>query len=194
MAADATERAIRWERARLRHGDVLHAAGFVPRRAARRLRYACLTPAGPLARLAAGVGLLAYLVWTQVQGEFGSTAVLRALALTVAFLVLCTNRASVTEYGLSFDVAGLRRQSSFGFVPLYAVQEVVPGQRPEDWPHGPSHGAPWPGLGRVHIRYEDAHGDTRVRSAWVRQPPRYAETVLGSRPEKRARRRPGKRR
>lgn len=194
MAADATERAIRWERARLRHGDVLLAAGVVPWRAARRLRYACLTPAGPLARLAAGLGLFGYLVWTQARGDFGLGAVLRALALAVVFLALCTNRASVTEHGLSFDVAGLRRQSSFGFVPLYAVSDVVPGRRPADWPRGPSHGAPWPGLGRIHIRYEDAHGTVRVRSAWVRRPPRYAETVLGGRPEKRARRRPGKRR
>jgi hypothetical protein len=194
MAADATERAIRWERARLRHGDVLQAAGVVPWRAARRLRYACLTPAGPLTRLLAGVGMLAYLLWTQIRGDFGTAAVVRALALTVAFLVLCTNRASVTEHGLSFDVAGFRRQSSFGFVPLYAVRDVEPGPRPEGWPRGPSHGAPWPGLGRVHIRYEDAYGEVRARSAWVRRPPRYAEIVLGGRPDKRARRRPGKRR
>jgi hypothetical protein len=194
MAADATERAIRWERARLRHGDVLQAAGMLPWRAARRLRYACLIPAGPLARLLAGAGMLAYLLWTQVRGDFGTPAVVRALALTVAFVVLCTNRASVTEHGLSFDVAGWRRHSSFGFVPLYAVRDVVPGPRPADWPRGPSHGGPSPGLGRVHIRYEDAHGEVRARSAWVRQPPRYAETVLGGRPEKRPRRGAGKRR
>jgi hypothetical protein len=194
MAADATERAVRWERARLRHGDVLQAAGVVPGRAGRRLQYACLTPAGPLARLGAGIGMLGYLVWTQARGDFGLGAVLRMLALAVVFLALCTNRASVTEYGLSFDVAGLRRQSSFGFVPLYAVHEVVPGPRPADWPRGPSHGAPWPGRSRVHIRYEDAHAVVRVRSAWVRRPPRYVEAVLGNRPDKRQRRKPGGRR
>jgi hypothetical protein len=194
MVADGTERAIRWEKARQRHGDVLRLAGMVPWRAARRLRYACLTPAGPVVRLLVGVVLLAYLVWVQVRGDFGTGVVLRALVLALLFLALCTNRASVTEHGLSFDVAGLRQQSSFGFVPLYAVQDVVPGRRPADWPRGPSHGAPWPGLGRVHIRYEDAYGEVKVRTGWVRRPARYAETVLGGRPERQPRRKPTRRR
>jgi hypothetical protein len=174
---------------------VLQAAGMLPWRAARRLRYACLIPAGPLARLLAGAALLVYLIAARLRGEADAATVLRALALTLVFVVLCTNRASVTEYGLSFDVAGVPRPSSFGFVPLYAVREVVSGpRRPEGWPRGPSHGGPWPGLGRVHIRYEDAQGETRVRSAWVRDPARYAETVLGGRPEERPRRRSGRRR
>jgi hypothetical protein len=195
MAAEATERAIKWERARQRHGAVLEAAGMVPWRAARRLRYACLTPAGPLARLLAGAAMLVYLVAAQIRGDANTATVTRALVLTLVFVVLCTNRAGVTEHGLSFDVAGLRRPSSFGFVPLYAVRDVVAGRRrPEGWPHGPSHGGPWPGLGRVHIRYEDAGGEIKARSAWVRNPSRYAETVLGGRPESRPRRRSGRRR
>ncbi|MEN3362265.1 MAG: hypothetical protein V7637_6247 [Mycobacteriales bacterium] len=194
MAADGTEQAIKWERSRQRHADVLQAAGTLPWRSARRLRYACFTPAGPLARLAAGAGLLAYLIWLGVRGEVDSAAVLRAIGLAALFVLLCTNRASVTEYGLSFDVAGLRQVSSFGFVPLYAVRDVEPGSRPAGWPHGPTHGGPWPGRARVHIRYQDSHGDTKVRSAWVREPARYTETVLGGRPEQRPRRKPGRRR
>jgi hypothetical protein len=194
MAGDATERAIRWERARQRHESTLTAAGMLPWRAARRLRYSCLTPAGrvPLAMAVAGVAV--YLGWTVVRGDFGTAAVVRAVLLGLVFLLLSTNRVSVTEAGLSFDVAGVRRPSIFGFVPLYAVRAVVPGRRPDGWPRGSSYGGPWPGRHRVHIRYEDAHGADRVRSAWVRDPARYAETVLGGRPEKRPRNRPGRRR
>jgi len=194
MVADGTEQAIRWERSRQRHADALQAAGLLPWRSARRLRYMCFTPAGPLARLAAGVGLLAYLIWIGIRGDFGTPVVLRAVAVAALFVLLCTNRASVTEHGLSFDVAGVRQVSSFGFIPLYAVKDVQPGQRPAGWPHGPTHGAPWPGRRRVHVRYEDVRGEVKVRSAWVRNPPRYAETVLGGRPEPRTRRRPGRRR
>jgi hypothetical protein len=193
-AGGATERAIRWERARLRHLDVLTTAGMVPGRAARRLKYACLAPAGLLPWAVAVAGVLAYLAWISARGDFGGGEVVRAVLLGVAFVVLSTTRASVTEHGLSFDVAGLRRPSSFGFVPLHAVGAVVPGTRPEDWPRGPWYGGPWPGLGRVHVRYQDVHGTDRVRSAWVRDPGRYAETVLGGRPERRPRGRPGRRR
>jgi hypothetical protein len=193
-AGDATERAIKWERSRQRHTDALNAASILPWRARRRLRYMCFIPAGPLARLAAGVGLLAYLIWVAVRGDFGTPAVLRAVGVTALFLVLCTNRASVTEHGLSFDVFGVRQVSSFGFMPLYSVRDVEPGPRPADWPHGPTHGAPWPGHGRVHIRYENADAEIKVRSAWVRHPGRYAETVLGGRPEPKPRRRPSRRR
>jgi hypothetical protein len=194
MVADGTEQAIKWERSRLRHAEALQAAGVLPWRWARRLRYGCLIPAGPLARLATGAGLLAYLIWLSVRDEFDSPGVLRAVGLALLFVLLCTNRASVTEHGLSFDVAGLRQVSSFGFVPLYAVRDVEPGRRPADWPHGPTHGGPWPGRSRVHIRYENAQGDLKVRSAWVRQPELYADTVLGGRPERKPGRKPGRRR
>jgi hypothetical protein len=184
--SEETERALRWERARQRHEGVLAAAGMVPLRAGRRLRYACLIPVGPLARLVTGVALLGYLVWRQADGGVRTWTVVQALLLALGFLVLCTNRASITEAGLSFDVAGLRKVSSFGFVPLYAVREVVAGRRPADWARGPSHGAPFPGLGRVHIRYEDAYGTEKTRSAWVREPDRYAETARDARPGKKA--------
>jgi hypothetical protein len=190
--SEETERALRWERARQRHDGVLSAAGMVPLRAGRRLRYACLIPVGPLARLATGVALLAYLLWRQVDTGLRTAAVVEALLLALAFLVACTNRASITEAGLSFDVAGLRKVSSFGFVPLYAVREVVAGRRPPGWPRGPSHGAPFPGLGRVQIRYEDAYGVEKSRSAWVRDPRRYAETVQDARPGKKAKTRRGR--
>jgi hypothetical protein len=182
--SEETERALRWERARQRHEGVLAGAGMVPFRAGRKLRYACLIPVGPLARLATGVALLAYLIWRQVGDGLRTSTVIVALLCAAGFLVLCTNRASITEAGLSFDVAGLRKVSSFGFVPLYAVREVATGRRPAGWARGPSHGAPFPGLGRVHIRYEDAYGTEKTRSAWVREPARYAETVHDTRPGK----------
>ena len=80
---------------------------------------------------------------------------------------------------------GLRQFASFGFVPLWAVREVQPGPKPAGWPRGRVHGAPWPGRRRVHVRYADRDGIDRVRSAWVREPQRYAETVLGGRAERR---------
>ncbi len=187
-AGAAYERAARWERTRLRHDEALRAAGMVPIRAARRLRYACLTPAGPLVRAAAVLVVLGYAGWTAVRGEFDGTF-WRVAGFVALLVVLATNRASVTEVGLSFDVAGFRRLASFGFVPLYAVRAVVTGRRPPDWPRGPWHGGAWFGRRRVHLRYEDRHGDERVRSAWVKDPRRYAETVLGGRPEPRSRQR-----
>jgi hypothetical protein len=187
--SEETERALRWERARQKHDGALVAAGMLPRwlrrRAGRPLRYACLTPPGPLTRLGTGVLLLAYLLWRRAAGGVDLPLVLAALGVAALCLLLSTNRASVTEAGLSFDIAGVRKVSSFGFVPLHAMRDVVSGPRPADWPRGPSHGAPWPGHGRVHLRYEDARGDLRARSAWVRDPAGYAETVLGGRSKRR---------
>jgi hypothetical protein len=194
MAGKAAERAVRWERARQRHEDALRWAGWRPGRARRRLRYAALTPAGPLVRAAVTLGLAAYLAWSAVRGQLDGAAVLRGALLAAAVLLLSTNRASVSEAGLSFDVAGLRKVTSFGFVPLYAVTAAVAGPRPEGWPRGPWHGARLPGRGRVHVRFEDSSGEDKVRSAWVRDPERYARTVLDSRPEKEKRSRGRRRR
>jgi hypothetical protein len=183
----AVERAVRWERSRLRHQDALRAAGLLPWRASRRLRYACLTPAGPLVRAAAVLALAGYAGWA-LLGHANRGGVLRALGLTLLVVVLATNRASVSEAGLSFDVLGVRQVTSFGFVPLWAVREVSRGPRPAGWPRGRGHGGAWPGRRRVHVRYADQHGQDRVLSAWVRDPQRYAEAVLGGQEPERKRR------
>jgi hypothetical protein len=177
------ERAVRWERSRLRHDDALRAAGMVPGRSGRRLRYACVTPAGPLVLAGAVLVLAGYSGWA-LLGHASGADVARVGAFVLLLVLLATNRASVTEAGLSFDVRGLRQMASFGFVPLWAVREVSSGARPVEWPRGRWHGSPWPGLRRVHIRYADRYAVDRVRSAWVRDPHRYAETVLGGRAER----------
>jgi hypothetical protein len=176
----AVERAVRWERSRLRHQDALQAAGLLPWRAGGRLRYACLTPAGPLVRAAVALALAGYAGWA-LLGHASRAEALRALGLALLVVVFATNRASVSEAGLSFDVLGVRQATSFGFVPLWAVQEISHGRRPAGWPRGRGHGGPWPGRHRVHVRYADQHGQDRVRSAWVRDPQRYAEAVRGGR-------------
>ncbi len=172
------ERAVRWERSRLRHQEALGAAGILPGRARQRLRYRCLTPAGPLVRAAAALGLAGYAGWALLGYATGAD-MMRVAGLALLLLVLATNRASVTEAGLSSDVLGVRQVTSFGFVPLWAVQEVARGRRPAGWPRARRYGGAWPGLARVHVRYVDQHGQDRVRSAWVRDPERYAETVRG---------------
>jgi hypothetical protein len=180
-------RAVRWERSRLRHDDALRAAGMVPWRSGRRLRYSCLTPAGPLVLGGAALVLAGYAGWA-LLGHASSAGVVRVAVFVLLLVALATNRAGVTEAGLSFDVRGLRQMASFGFVPLWAVGEVRCGARPAGWPRGRWHGAPWPGRGRVHVRYADQYAVDRVRSAWVRDPARYAETVLGGRAEPRRKR------
>ncbi len=195
MAADVSDQVVRWERARTRHDEAISRAGMVPFRAGRRLRYACLTPAGPVIVAIAVLTVAGYAGWQALHHGTDAASVGRAAALAALLVAAATNRASVTETGLSFDVAGLRRIASFGFVPLYAVVDVAVGNRPAGWPRGVWHGNPFPGLGRVHVRYTSRDGVERVRSAWVRDPRRYADAVLGGRPEpKRRRRRPGRRR
>jgi hypothetical protein len=199
MAGTATgggstvERAVRWEKSRLRHEDAVRAAGVRPWRAnRRRLPYSCLTPAGPVVLTAVVLALAGYGAWA-LLGHASAADVLRAVGLAVLVLAFATNRASVSEAGLSFDVLGVRQTTSFGFVPLWAVREVSRGRRPDGWPRGRSHGGPWPGLRRVHVRYGDRHGADRVRSAWVRDPDRYADTVRGGEAERGQRRRPRRR-
>jgi hypothetical protein len=172
------ERAVRWERSRLRHQDALRAAGILPRRARQRLRYVCLTPAGPLVRAAALLVIAGYFGWA-LLGHATGAGVLRVVALALLVVVLATNRASVSEAGLSFDVIGIRQVTTFGFVPLWAIQEVGRGRRPVGWPRSRAHGGPWPGRRRVHVRYTDQYGQDRARSAWVRDPERYAEAIRG---------------
>jgi len=176
----AAERAVRWERSRARHQDAVQ--GLLPWRAARRLRYTCFTPAGPLVRGGTVLALAGYAGWA-LLGHASRADVLQALGLAVLVVVLATNRASVSDAGLSFDVFGLRQVANFGFIPLWAVQEVSHGPRPANWPRGHSHGGPWPGRRRVHVRYADQHGQDRVRTAWVRDPQRYAEALRSGRPE-----------
>jgi hypothetical protein len=183
----AAERAVRWERSRLRHQDALRAAGFLPwgvrRRDRTRLRYACFTPAGPLVRSALLLLAAGYAGWVALGHGTGAN-VLRVTGFLLLVLVLSTNRASVTDDGLSYDVTGLRQVASFGFVPLWAVQDVAAGSRPDGWPRGPGHGGPWPGRRRVHVRYTDQYGADRVRSGWVRRPQQYVDAVRGGQVER----------
>lgn len=185
-AGEVAERSARWERARTEHEDAVRRAGMIPGRARRRLRYAGLTPAGPLVLLLAVLVVGGYAGWLGWRGG-AEWATAGRLAVFVLLLVLAaTNRAGVTPHGLSFDVAGFRRLASFGFVPLHAVRDTAVGRRPAGWPRaGLWHGEPFPGLHRVHVRFTDRSGADRVRTAWVRRPERYAETVLGGRDERR---------
>src|SRR5689334_17160045 len=78
-------------------------------------------------------GWLAFLAWR----DGGSSAAGDApLAVGLGLLVIAgsTGRLTVSDSGLSTDIAGLRQTSSFGVVSLAQVQQVVAGPAPQGWP------------------------------------------------------------
>ena len=143
------------------------------------LRYWQYRPAGPLA-----VGLTVALVaaWLTLFGAVGGWSELRgeiplALAAGLAVLALNTGRVTVSDHGLSFDVAGTRTAPA-RVVPLVAVREVRPAPLPADWPRPEGRGGWWPGRPRVGVRYADpGGGPDRSLTLWVRDPESFAEAL-----------------
>jgi hypothetical protein len=89
-----------------------------------------------------------------------------------------TGRLTVSDAALSTDIAGLRRSSSFGLVPLVLVRDVVRGAPPADWPRARRRGGWWPGRTRVAVRHlaPDAETD-RAFTVWVRNPEAFADAL-----------------
>ena len=180
--------AVRAARERERHLAGVAAFGFfLPRRPRRSVT---VTPA-PLrywqfdaARwIVVVLVLVAAAVWLVAIGaRDGASAVTRELPLVVVLAVLVvlgsTGRLTVSDTALSTDIAGLRRPSSFGVVPLALVRDVVVGAPPADWPRARRRGGWWPGRTRVAVRHLAADAETdRALTVWVRDPEAFADAL-----------------
>jgi hypothetical protein len=125
----------------------------------------------------AAAAWLGFLAWRD-----GAAALTDELPLVVVFALLVvlgsTGRVTVSESALSTDIAGLRRVSSFGVVPLALVRDVVRGAPPADWPRARRRGGWWPGRTRVAVRHlaADAEAD-RALTIWVRDPEAFADAL-----------------
>ncbi len=142
------------------------------------LRYARLLPASRTVRLLLAVAVPAYSGLQFAQGATPGRAVGFAVLLGVVILAVSTYRVTVSNHGISFDIAGLRQVSSFGFVPLFAVREVRPG-RPLDWPHASLKGGWWPGRRRITVLYQDEDATLRAFQVWVSDPQAFGTALLG---------------
>ncbi|MGY1638611.1 hypothetical protein ACI78V_18340 [Geodermatophilus sp. SYSU D00742] len=179
---------VRALREQERHTAQVAAYGFFPSRGPRRsatvtpapLRYWQYDPPRPWLLLTAVLFVAAWLALFAWTG--GSSAVLDELPLALllggAAVVLSTARLTVSDAGLSFDVAGLRRTSSLHVVPRSLVREVRRGTAAEGWPQARSRGGWWPGRTRVAVRHLAADGGgERALTVWVRDPAGFAEAL-----------------
>lgn len=157
-------------------------AGWGPKRSATvipaPLRYWQYRPPGPVA-LAFVAAVVA--AWLGVFGWVGGrTAVLDELPLAVVagivVLVLSTGRLTVSDHGMSFDVAGARTDPS-RVVPLVLVRDVVSGRPPDDWPAAKRRGGWWPGRARVAVRHLGEDDGERALTLWVRDPDAFAAAL-----------------
>jgi hypothetical protein len=133
--------------------------------------------------VAVGLTLLFVAGWLVVFGVVGGWSELRSeipLATVAGFAVLVLNvgRVTVSDHGLSFDVAGTRSDSA-RVVPLVAVREVRTMPLPADWPRATRRGGWWFGRTRVGVRH--LQGDEeQALTLWVRDPAAFAD-ALGAR-------------
>jgi hypothetical protein len=131
----------------------------------------------------AALGFAAWFGWLAAQqGSAGVRGnVPLGIAIAVVVLVFSTGRLTVSDSAVSTDIAGLRRVSSFGVVPLSLVREVVAGGAPAGWPRPRRRGGWWPGRTRVTVRHagSDGTGD-KAFTVWVRDPAAFAD-ALGAR-------------
>jgi hypothetical protein len=122
-------------------------------------------------------GWLGFLGWRDgaaaVHGELPLV-----IALAVLVLAFSTGRLTVSDFGLSTDIAGLRQASSFGVVTLGLVRDVVRGAPPPDWPRAKRRGGWWPGRTRVAVRHLAPDGEAdRAFTVWVRDPQAFADAL-----------------
>jgi hypothetical protein len=125
----------------------------------------------------AAAAWLGFLAWRD-----GAAAVTDELPFVIGLSVLVvafsTGRLTVSDFGLSTDIAGLRQSSSFGVVTLALVRDVVRGTPPPDWPRAKRRGGWWPGRTRVAVRHLGPDGETdRAFTVWVRDPEAFAEAL-----------------
>jgi hypothetical protein len=128
----------------------------------------------------AALGFAAWFGWLAARD--GSAGVHRNLGLGIAVavvvLVFSTGRLTVSDSAVSTDIAGLRRTSSFGVVPLSLVCEVVRGSAPAGWQRPRRRGGWWPGRSRVTVRHLGPDGDgDRAFTVWVRDPAAFADAL-----------------
>ncbi len=126
------------------------------------------------------VGLAGWLGF--LAGRDGAAAVTAELpaaaALGVLVIAFSTGRLTVSDVAVSTDIAGLRRTSSFGIVPLALVQDVVAGPAPAGWPRPRRRGGWWPGRTRIAVRQLASDGLTeRAFTVWVRDPEAFADAL-----------------
>jgi hypothetical protein len=179
---------VRAARDRERHVTQVTSYGFFARRGPKRsatvnpapLRYWQYDP--PRAFVAVLV-ILVVAAWLGFLGwrDGGAAAAAEApfaVVLGLVVLLFSTARFTVSDTGLSTDIAGLRQTSSFGVVPLALVQEVVVGPAPSGWPRARRRGGWWPGRVRVSVRHLAADGEReRAFTIWVRDPRAFAGAV-----------------
>jgi hypothetical protein len=122
-------------------------------------------------------------VWLGVFGWVGGWSAFRdeaplALGLGLVVLLLSICRFTVSDHGLSTDVAGTRTSPS-NVVPRILVREVRLGDAPEAWPEPARQAGQWPGRQRVAVRHLAEDGRTeKAFTHWVRDPEAFA-TALG---------------
>lgn len=98
-----------------------------------------------------------------------------AVGLGIAVLVLSSGRLTVSDSGLSTDIAGLRRTTSFGVVPRILVREIRVGGPAQGWPRAKRRGGWWPGRTRLAVRYLGPDGaKDQAFTQWVRDPEAFA--------------------
>lgn len=156
-------------------------AGWGPKRTATvvpaPLRYWQYRPGGLLA-LALAVAVV--VVWVALFAWLGGESAAReelplALVAGVVVYAVNTRRTTVSEHGLSFDVAGSRTDPS-AVIPSVLVQAVRTGRPPADWPQPEKRGGWWPGRSRVAIRHLTDDGEQAL-TLWARDPDALADAL-----------------
>lgn len=179
----------RWLAAREKHIRQVNAVSFLnpsrPKRSATTvpepLRYAEHLPASRIVRILLAVAVPAYIGLQLWEGSTLGAAIGIAILLLAMIFIVSTLRLSVSNHGISFDIAGLRQVSSFGFVPLYAIRDARVGHPADEWPRASMKGGWWPGRSRVSVWYvdENATSTTKAFSVWVSDVERFGTALLG---------------
>jgi hypothetical protein len=179
---------VRAARDRERHISQVTSYGFLARHGPKRsvtvvpppLRYWQYNAASPLI---VGLTVLAVAAWLGFLAWRDGPAAVSAelpLAIGLAALVLVgsTGRFTVSDHGVSTDIAGLRQTSSFGVVPRVLVTDVVRGSAPAGWPRAKRRGGWWPGRRRVSVRHLGSDAITeQAFTVWVRDPAAFADAL-----------------
>ena len=179
---------VRAARDRERHIDQVSSYGFFARRGPKRsvtvvpppLRYWQYNAASPLVVLLTVAAVAAWLGFLGARVGAASVAAELPVAFGLAALVLLgsTGRFTVSDHGVSTDIAGLRQTSSFGVVPRVLVTDVAAGSPPSDWPKPRRRGGWWPGRRRISVRHlgDDALTEKSF-TVWVRDPAAVADAL-----------------